>query len=195
MKKQLTSVKNFVKSNKIPLISAVAAVVVVGLPVYAHQDQQTELKKKEAARVEQVKAESDSKPEAQPEQTAPEPEPTPAPAPAPAPKPVAVAPKTEVKKETAPVEKTKPAAEQVPVTLARSGASVVASIGTSKPGTCYFTFKNYTDPNNPQYLSVESSASGGSCSAPIPAGTWTHAMVTYKAADYSAKGYSSKIAL
>lgn len=88
-----------------------------------------------------------------------------------------------------------PSYEIVQVSLSRSGGSVVAWIGTTKPGTCYFTFKNYTDPNNPVYTSTESAAANNGCSSAIPAGTWTHAAVTYKASDYSAKGYSDKIAL
>lgn len=192
MKKQLVNAKNFIKQNKLPLMAAVAAVAVVSVPAYAHQAKQAS-KKQEVARVEQV-PQPEQKSEVKAEQTTTV-EPTPAPAPAPAPKPAA-APAPKKTEPAKPVEKkTQPSYETVSMTLVRSGGSVVATIGTSKPGTCYLTFKDYTDPNNPKYASVEGGANGGSCTVSIPAGTWTHVAGSYKAADYTAKGSSSKIAL
>lgn len=192
MKKQLVSAKKFIKQNKLPFIAAVAAVAFVSVPAYAHQAKQAS-KKQEVAKVEQT-PQPEQKPEVKAEQTT-VPEPAPAPAPAPTPKPAA-APAPKKTEPAKPVQKkTQPSYETVSMTLVRSGDSVVATIGTSKPGTCYFTFKDYTDPNNPKYSSVESGASGGSCNVGIPAGTWTHVAGSYKAGDYSAKGSSSKITL
>lgn len=192
MKKLLVNAKHFVKQNRLSLIAAVAAVAVVSVPTYAHQAKQAD-KKQEAVKVEQV-VKPEQKPDVQVAATA-TPEPAPASTPEPTPKP-ATAPAPKKTEPAKPVEKkTQPSYDTVSMTLVRSGDSVVATIGTSKPGACYFTFKDYADPNNPKYTSVESGASGGSCTVSIPAGAWTHVVGSYKAADYTAKGFSSKIAL
>ena len=85
----------------------------------------------------------------------------------------------------------KPSYETVSVNVSASG---VATIGTSKAGTCYFEFKQYDASGNKiNYASASVAASGGTCSAVVPAGAWSKIYVTYKASDYSAKGYGYKM--
>lgn len=115
----------------------------------------------------------------------------PAPVAVPAPKPVATA-KPAAPKPTSTVTKTetKPTYQVVSVGVSKSGGSIVASIGSTKAGTCYFVFKQYdADGNKLAYKDVNSAATNGSCSAAIPVGTWTKVYVTYKAGDYTVKGY------
>jgi outer membrane biosynthesis protein TonB len=64
-------------------------------------------------------------------------------------------------KKTYEKPKQKPSIQHVSVSLARSGGSVVATIGTSKSGTCYFTFKDLSDKYSPRYKNVSASASNG----------------------------------
>jgi len=78
--------------------------------------------------------------------------------------------------------------ETVSVDVAIGSGQVAASIGTTKPGTCYYLFKN-TSVDPYEKSDTSRTASNGSCPAvDIPAGTWTKVYVSYKASDYSAKG-------
>jgi DNA polymerase III alpha subunit (gram-positive type) len=82
----------------------------------------------------------------------------------------------------------KPSYEKVTVNVSISGASVVASIGSDKSGTCYFTFKQYDAEGNKINSAQATQPAHGTCSTPVPAGTWTKVYVDFKASDGSAKG-------
>ncbi len=189
LKNAATSAATFAKRNKLPLISAFLAVAVVGVPVYAHNAKNVEPPVKQEVMA--VKTEA-LKPEPKVEKkksTAKKAETTTTKTTYT--EPAKTEPTYEEKKKTY----SEPTYKTVSVSIAKGGAGVVGTIGTEKAGKCDFLFKNYTDPDNPQYKYVTVSASGGTCTTAIPDGTWTHAMVSYKSNDYLAKGYSSKIEL
>lgn len=192
--------KTFTKHKKAATIGLIAAAVVlstgVGVACKGYIDNQAKLKqqavenqkKMESDKIAKQAAEEEAKKKAAAEEAAKAAAAAqPAPEAAPATKPVATnttKPKptaTETKKQ-----EPKPSYETVSVSVNASG---VATIGTSKPGTCYFEFKQY-DANGTKinYASASAAASGGTCAAAMPAGTWSKIYVTYKASDYSAKG-------
>lgn len=192
--------KTFSKHKKAATIGLIAAAVVlstgVGVACKGYIDNQAKLKqqavenqkKMESDKIAKQAAEEEAKKKAAAEEAAkaaaaaqPAPEAVPATKPVATnttkPKPTA----TETKKQ-----EPKPSYETVSVSVNASG---VATIGTSKAGTCYFEFKQY-DANGTKinYASSSAAASGGTCAAAVPAGTWSKIYVTYKASDYSAKG-------
>mgnify|MGYP001190396885 CR=1 FL=1 len=189
MKKQLVRAKNFVKQNKIPLLSALIAVAVVAVPTYAHQARQADIRRQEAALEQLAQVNEDGKLEVEEvAQVSEEPKEEPAAAPTQKPAPQQDYYKPEAKPHP-PKEynKQKPTIEYVAVSLSSNGSTVVASIGSGKAGTCNFTFKG-----SEGHTSLEVPANGGACSTSIPApGGFTKVHVTYMAHDKSAKGNSS----
>lgn len=191
--------KTFTKHKKAATVGVIAAALVlttgVGVACKGYIDNQAQVKKQaienqkklENEKIAKQAAEEEAKKKAAAEEAAkaaaasqPPAETAPAPKPASTvtkPKPAEPAKKTE----------TKPSYETVSVSVNAAG---VATIGTSKAGTCYFEFKQYDGAGNKiNYASASAPASGGTCAASVPAGTWTKIYVTYKANDYSAKGY------
>lgn len=196
--KIMSKLSNIFSQNKKTMIVSVAvmaSLVVggVGVACKNYFDTQAKIKAEKLAKNEQK---NELKPEVKSESTqVPEAKPAESPAPVAENKPV-VSPKTSntttSTNYTAPKPtktETKPAYENVSVSLSKSGSSVVTTIGSGKAGTCYWQFKQYdTNGTKINYATASTPANGGSCSVGIPAGTWTKVYVDYKASDYSAKG-------
>lgn len=192
--------KTFTEHKKAATIGLISAAVVlstgVGVACKGYVDNQAKIKqqaienqkKMEAEKIAKQAAEEESKKKAAAEEAAKLAAASqPAPEFAPALKPTTTT-ATKPKATTTPTKtETKPTYETVSVSVSAAG---VATIGTTKAGTCYFEFKQYDAAGNKiNYASASAPASGGTCAVAVPAGTWTKIYVTYKASDYSAKGY------
>jgi len=199
--------KTFTEHKKAATIGVIAAALVlttgVGVACKGYIDNQAQVKKQaienqkklENEKIAKQAAEEEAKKKAAAEEAAkaaaasqPPAEAAPAPKPAPTttkPKPAEPAKKTETKSyETV----------SVSVNGSLSGSSVTASavIGSSKAGTCTYTFYQKS-PSVINLGSQTTSANGGSCpsvsfsTTEQPSGTYK-VYVDYKANDYSAKG-------
>lgn len=181
---------NFVKQNKLPLIAAVFAVAVVGLPTYAHQANKNKNVQPEPVKVAEQKPEpkKEEKPKVKAATTEEKEEPKTAT--------TSTTTTTKPKTETTYTEKKKTYSEPtyviVNVSLSVSGNTATAKVASAKPGHCYFYVKEIKDDGTYTYKDATVSASGGSCSWTFPAGDWDKLYVKYKSDDGTKKGEAYK---
>jgi hypothetical protein len=179
MDKQLKTVWQFIKANPVTMACLAVAVIITVSTIAYSRNHSTSLQRKQVESEAKLAQAIDSSKKVKSEREKAE-------------QAAAVAAAEAAKKKTTTTTDKKKTEEKtyesVPVNVSVGSGQVAASVGSAKPGTCYYMFKNTNvDPYEKSEASV--SASNGTCQAvTIPAGSWTKVYVSYKASDYSAKG-------